>query len=242
MEPILKFDLPFSDHEKLTITTLNFENDQHNEVFNNSPKEDKFNGQESFELFDDKFEGAAEINSTCDDCERKLYLEIFDKIEPSIKFIISNDFVCNHKFLRDYSDKFVEYAWNLLNNRVAKTRVRDALEFNFLNYKSRFKNKPFCDTILLFKANSSYNVKNKCGGDKGEHTSQFIHHLHKYHFIFDIFLHIVVKLHFILNIILHLIHLWVLSFTFRKKRTVRTLFISSVGGGDPHRIALHVLI
>ena len=190
----LKFDLPSSDKENLKVTTLNFENDQYNEVVNNSPKEDKFNEQKSFDLFDDKIECEAELNSTCDDCERKLDLEIFDKIEPSIKFIISNEFFCDHLFLRDYNDKFVEYMWKLVNNNLLeKTRVRNTLDINLLYFKSRFKNKPFCDTILLFKANSNHNAKNKCGGDKGRHTSQFIHHLHKSHFVFDTFLHIVFK-------------------------------------------------
>ncbi|MDQ4222774.1 hypothetical protein RBK84_00065, partial [Pseudomonas aeruginosa] len=44
----LKFDLPSSDHEKLELTTLSFENDQHNEVVNNSSKEDKCNEENSF--------------------------------------------------------------------------------------------------------------------------------------------------------------------------------------------------
>ena len=43
----LKFDLPSSDHENLKIATLNFENDQYNEVVNNSPKEDKLNEHKS---------------------------------------------------------------------------------------------------------------------------------------------------------------------------------------------------
>jgi len=53
------------------------------------------------------------------------------------------------------------------------------------------------------------------GGRKEYHSSKFIRHLHKSYFVHDPFSHIV-RLHFMLQIILHLIHLWVLSFTFRK--------------------------
>jgi len=129
----------------------------------------------------------------------------------------SNLLVYDHKFLRGYNDIFLDHVYNLFNEiLMERIRVKNTLEINLLEFKQRFK--PFCVNISQFKANSNRNAQNKYGGDKGGCKSQFVRHLHKSHFIFKTFLYISVKLHFLLNIILHLIHLWVLSFKFRKRK------------------------
>jgi len=224
VEPILKFDLPFPDFENLNTTTLEFESEKHHEVVENSIKEDEFNEHEFFELFDDKFESEGETYLNGEECERKHDLEFLDNLEMSINLCNLNQLVYDHKFLRGYNDKFLDHMNNLFHEILRdRIRVKNTLEINLLEFKQRFK--PFCVNISQFKANSNRNAQNKCGGDKGGRKSQFIHHLHKSHFVFETFLYIFVKLHFLLNIILHLIHLWVLSFKFRKrKKTFSILF------------------
>jgi len=157
--------------------------------------------------------------SNREECERKHDLEFLDNLEMSINLANSNQLVYDHKFLRGYNDKFLDHVYNLFNKiLMERIRVRHTLEINLLEFKQRFK--PFCVNISQFKAKSYRNDQNKCGGNKGGRKSQFIHHLHKSHFIFETFLYIFVKLHFLLNLILHLIHLWVLSFKFRKRKKI----------------------
>jgi len=73
-------------------------------------------------------------------------------------------------FLENYNDKFVKHVYKLLKGMVVeKIRVKNALDINLLEFKSRFK--PFCGNILLFKANSHHNAKNKCGGSNAGHAS-----------------------------------------------------------------------
>jgi len=232
VESNLKFDLPFPDFENLNSTTLDFEIEKHLEVVENSIKEDELNEHEFFGLFDEKSESEGETNSNCEGCERKQDLEFLDNLEMSINLANLNQFVYNHKFLRGYNDKFLDHVYNLFNKiLMERITVKNTLEINLLEFKFRFK--PICVNISQFKANSKRNAQNKCEGNKGGRKSQFIHHLHKSHFIFETFLYIFVKLHFLLNIILHLIHLWVLSFKFRKRKKksfyfiFRTCFISN---------------
>jgi len=223
-EPNLKFDLPFLDFENLNTTTLDFEIGKHHEVVDNSIKEDEFNEHKFFELFDEKSESEGETNSSCEECECKYDLEFLDNLEMSINLANSNQLVYNHKLLRVYNDKFLDHMYNLFNEiLVERIRMKNTLEINLLEFKQRFK--PFCVNISLFKAHSIHRAQNKCGGDKEGRKFQFIHHLHKSHFIFETFLYIFVKLHFLLNIILHLIRLWVLSFKFRKRNYFLILFL-----------------
>jgi len=132
---------------------------------------------------------------------------------------LANQLVYDHKFLKGYNDKFLDHMYNLLKGAlIERIRVKNTLEITLLEFKFRFK--PIFFNILQFKANSNRNAQNKCGGNKGGRKSQFIHHLHKSIFIFETFLYIFIKVHFLLNIILHLIHLWVLSFKFRKRKKI----------------------
>jgi len=138
----------------------------------------------------------------------------------SINLANSNQLVYDHKFLKGYNDKFLDHMNNLFNEiLVERIRLKNTLEINLLEFKSRFN--PLYNNISLFKANLINKAQNKCGGNKGGRKSQFIHHLHKSHFIFKTFFYIFVKAHFLLNIIFHLIHLWVLSFKFRKRKKNR---------------------
>jgi len=225
VEPNLKFDLSFPDFENLNTTTLDFEIEKHHEVVENSIKEDELNEHEFFEWFDEKSESEGETKSSCEECKRKQDLEFLNHLEMSINLANSNQFVYDHKFLRRYNDKFLGHVYNLVNEILReRIRVKNTLEINLLEFKPRFK--PFYVIISLFKANLIHKAQNKCGGDKGGRKSQFIHHLHKFHFIFETFLYISVKLHFLLNIILHLIHLWVLSFKLRKRKKI--IFLNSI--------------
>jgi len=210
----------------LNTTTLDFEIEKHLEIVENSIKEDELH--EFFELIDEKFESVGETYSNDEECERKHDLEFLDNLEMSINLANSNQHVYDHKFLRGYNDKFLDHMYNLFNKiLMERITVRNTLEINLLEFKPRFK--PFCVIISQFKANSKRNAQNKCGGNKGGRKSQFIHHLHKSHFFFETFLYIFVKIHFLLNIILHLIHLWVLSFKFRKRKKNIFYFILFLG-------------
>jgi len=219
VESNLKFDLPFPDFENLNSTTLDFEIEKHLEVVENSIKEDELNEHEFFGLCDEKSESEGETYLNGEECERKHDLEFLDNLEMSINLANSNQLVYDHNFLRGYNDKFLDHVYNLFNKiLMERITVKNTLEINLFEFKKRFK--PFCVNISQFKANSKRNAQNKCGGDKGGRKSQFINHLHKSHFIFQTFLYIFIKLHFLLNIILHLIHLWVLSFKFRKRKKI----------------------
>jgi len=211
VESNLKFDLPFPDFEILNTTTLDFEIEKHLEVVENSIKEDELNEHEFFGWCDKECESEEETYSSCEESERKHDLEFLDNLEMSIN--LANQLVYDHKFLKGYNDKFLDHMYKLFKEiLMERIRVRNTLEINLLEFKPRFK--PSYDNILLFKANSNHSDQNKCVGNKGGRKSQFIHHLHKSHFVFETFLYIFVKLHILLNIILHLIHLWVLSSKF----------------------------
>ena len=126
---------------------------------------------------------------------------------------LSSKIVHKHTNLWDYNDKYLEHV----NHYVDTVFVGRILLWDTLDFKSWHYHRPFIESIPYFNAKSKNSAKNKCGGERCRRSSQFIHHLHKSHFVYDPFSHVVVKLHFILQIILHLIHLWVLSFTFRKR-------------------------
>jgi len=112
---------------------------------------------------------------------------------------------------------------------MGRILTSEVIDLSFVSYKLGEKYSPY-----------DIHVRNKCEGTKEYHSSKFIHHLHKSHFVHDPFSHIV-KLHFILQIIFHLIRLWVLSFTFRKRFfcSVDTVLTKCGGGGSLHYIIFY---
>ena len=113
------------------------------------------------------------------------------------------EFIYDHKFLKNYTDKFVEhvnYLWNV--NLIEKLLVRMTLDIYLLDYKSRykddmiFKNSCLLENMSRHSGNGTHRARTKCGGKSWWNSLHRIHRKHIYHCTYDPFLHIV-KLHFI---------------------------------------------
>jgi len=165
--------------------------------------------------FEDLFED--ELNFLPNDNEPR------ECVKDDFNSITSNEMVHKHSNLWEYNENYLNSCWKKLF--VGRILIRKVIDLSFVPYKFRQKNSSY-----------DFHVRNKCGGRKEYHSSKFIRYFHESRFVHDPFSHIV-RVHFMLQIILHLIHLWVLSFTFRKRFfTVWTLSQPSVGG------SLHYII
>lgn len=248
----LDFDLPLSGCEKLEI--LEVEQNDNVEFFKNSELEKNFNEHEFFGLNEEELPNEDETDlgheSKFENFEISNELEIvsventlsvndekFDHIVLN-NTQISNftEFICDHNFLKNYTDKFVEhmnYFWYV--SLIEKLHVRTTLNIHLLDYKSRFKDEMVFKNLCLLEntprhsGNGTHRVRTKCGGKSWWNSLHRVHRKHIYHCTYDPSLHIA-KLHFILQIILHLIHLWVLSFKYRKKLQCGHCLVQVWGG------------